>query len=273
MADQGGSLAPSSTVPVTWPHDVLTLCIDIGGTGLKAGVVNAAGVMVSPRVKRPTPYPCPPERLVAELGQLVTPLSGYLRVSVGFPGLVRAGVVIEVPSLSRRVYGGPRDADLAAAWLRYPLASTLAHAFQLPVTVVNDADMQGAAVVEGEGVEFVMTLGTGVGTALFESGQLLPHFELSHGPFKKGRTTDALLGEASRRKLGTKHWRPLVREALGMYHRMLFYDRVYVGGGNAARLQPADVAPLGVIIPNTAGILGGVRIWSMTQAANGGASG
>lgn len=263
MAEQ----LPASQVPLTWPHDVLTLCIDIGGTGLKAGVVDANGVMVSARVKRPTPYPCPPDRLVAELGQLVTPLSGYLRVSAGFPGLVRSGVVIDVPSLSRRTYGGPRDPDLASAWSRFPLAAALAHAFQLPVTVVNDADMQGAAVVEGRGLEFVMTLGTGVGTALFESGQLLPHFELSHGPFKKGRTTDALLGEASRRKLGTKHWRPLVREALDMYQRMLFYDRVYVGGGNAARLQPPDVAPLGVIIPNTAGILGGVRIWSMTQAS------
>lgn len=260
---------PATQLPVTWPHDVLTLCIDIGGTGLKAGVVDSGGVMVSPRVKRPTPYPCPPDRLVAELQRLVAPLTGFLRVSVGFPGLVRAGVVIEVPSLSRTVYGGPRDPEMASAWSRFPLGAALAHAFHLPVTVVNDADMQGAAVVEGHGMEFVMTLGTGVGTALFESGQLLPHFELSHGPFRKGKTTDAVLGEASRRKIGTKQWRPLVREAIDMYYRMLYYDRIYVGGGNASRLHPAEVGPRGVIIPNTAGILGGVRIWSMTQPSAG----
>lgn len=260
-----------TSVPATWPHDVNTLCIDIGGTGLKAAVVDAAGVMVSPRIKRPTPYPCPPDTLVSELMALAsevagsaTGTSGYLRVSAGFPGLIRGGVVLEVPAFSRQAYGGPPDSALVAAWSGFPLAQTLAQTFHLPVTVVNDADMQGAAVVEGTGIEFVMTLGTGVGTALFDAGQLLPHFELSHGPLRKGMTTDIALGEASRRKLGTKHWRPLVREAIDMFHDMLYYDRIYVGGGNAARLRVPDVGPRGMIIPNTAGILGGVRLWSLT---------
>ena len=253
-----------TTTPATWPGDVITLGIDIGGTGLKAALVDAKGTMIGERVKIATPYPCPPPLLIASLRDLTSPLTGYGRVSVGFPGLVRGGVVLEVPAFSRREYGGPPDPDLVRQWQGYPLADALARAFQLPTTVVNDADMQGAAVVTGDGVEFVMTLGTGVGTALFDNGRLLPHFDLSHGPFRKGMTFDIALGEAHRQRIGTKHWRPQVREAIECFHDMLFFDHIYVGGGNAKRLGPDDVGPKGTIVPNTAGILGGVRIWQMT---------
>lgn len=250
-------------LPTTWPHDVLTLGVDVGGTGLKAAVVNSQGVMVGGRVKVPTPYPCPPTLLISSLVALTAPLHSYLRVSVGFPGLVRQGVVLEVPAFSRREYGGAPDPYLAKQWDGFPLADALAHAFNLPTTVVNDADMQGAAVIDGRGVEFVMTLGTGVGTALFYDGALLPHFDLSHGPFRKGMSTDIALGEARRKKIGTKRWRPDVHQAISNFHDMLFFDRIYVGGGNAQRLEPSDIGPKGVIVPNTAGILGGVRIWDM----------
>ncbi|MFM7597875.1 MAG: ROK family protein [Actinomycetota bacterium] len=253
----------TNAVPPAWPHDVLTLAVDIGGTGLKAAQVDCAGVMASDKLKVATPYPCPPERLVSEIVALTAPLHGHHRVSIGFPGLVRRGVVLEVPAFSRREYGGKPDPDLASLWTRFHLADAFAHAFNLPVLVVNDADMQGAAVVQGDGVEFVMTLGTGVGTALFSDGQLLPHFELSHGPFRKGMTTDIALGEARRQEIGTKHWLPDVRQAIENFDDMLCFDRIYVGGGNAKRLDVGDVGPKGVIVPNTAGILGGVRIWQM----------
>ncbi len=254
-----------TTMPTTWPHDVHTLSIDVGGTGLKAAIVDADGAMSSERVKIPTPYPCPPEKLVESLVDLTAPLGGHLRVSVGFPGLVRHGIVLEVPSLSRAVYGGPPHPDLQAQWHGFHLADALAHAFDLPVLVANDADVQGAAVVQGTGLEFVMTLGTGVGTALFYDGHLLPHFELSHGPFTKNRSIDIALGEAARKKLGTKRWIPLVRRAISVFHDMLYFDHLYVGGGNAKRLDPADVGPKGTIVSNSAGIRGGVRIWQLTD--------
>ena len=251
----------------TWPPDVLTLGIDVGGTGLKAAIVDSTGVMVSDRVKVPTPYPCPPALLVQSLRDLTASLTGYQRVSVGFPGLVRRGIVLEVPAFSRREYGGPADPELVRQWSGFPLADALARAFSLPTVVVNDADMQGAAVIKGRGVEFVMTLGTGVGTALFNDGMLLPHFDLSHGPFRKGMTFDIALGEARRQEIGTRKWRPQVRKAITCFDDMLFFDRIYVGGGNAQRLDPDDLGPKGVIVPNTAGILGGVRIWHMTGHA------
>jgi len=246
-----------------WPTDVLTLSIDIGGSGFKASIVNAQGVMTTERVRVDTPYPCPPDVLVTTLTELVQPLLGVHRVSVGFPGLVRRGHIIEVPSLSRAVYGGERDPDLAAAWHGFDLAHTLAQAFQLPTKVVNDADMQGCAVVSGQGMEFVMTLGTGVGTALFNDGTLLPHLELSHGPFRDGLSFDIALGNAQRKEIGKERWVKRVRKAVVDFDDMLYFDRLYVGGGNAKHLSPADIGAKGEIVPNTSGILGGVRVWDL----------
>ncbi len=246
-----------------WPPDVLTLSIDIGGSGLKASIVNAQGVMTTERVRVDTPYPCPPDRLVETVVALVQPLLTVHRVSVGFPGLVRHGHVIEVPSLSRAEYGGDRDRDLADAWHGFDLAHALAQSFQLPTKVVNDADMQGCAVARGEGLEFVMTLGTGVGTALFNDGALLPHLELSHGPFREGLTFDIALGNAQRKEIGNERWTKRVRKAIAAFDDMLFFDRLYVGGGNAKQLSAADVGSKGEIVPNTSGILGGVRVWDL----------
>jgi polyphosphate glucokinase len=246
-----------------WPPDVLTLSIDIGGSGFKASIVSAQGVMTTERVRVDTPYPCPPDRLVATVTELVAPLLSVHRVSVGFPGLVRHGHVIEVPSLSRAVYGGERDRDLADAWHGFDLAHALAQSFQLPTKVVNDADMQGCAVVSGMGLEFVMTLGTGVGTALFNDGTLLPHLELSHGPFRDGMTFDIALGNAQRKEIGNERWAKRVRRAVASFDDMLFFDRIYVGGGNAKQLTASDIGAKGEIVPNTSGILGGVRVWDL----------
>ena len=246
-----------------WPTDVLTLSIDIGGSGFKASIVNAQGVMTTERIRVDTPYPCPPDVLVANLTELVQPLLSVHRVSVGFPGLVRRGHIIEVPSLSRAVYGGDRDPELAAAWHGFDLAHTLAQAFQLPTKVVNDADMQGCAVVGGQGMEFVMTLGTGVGTALFNDGTLLPHLELSHGPFRDGLSFDIALGNAQRKEIGKDRWVKRVRKAIEDFDDMLYFDRLFVGGGNAKHLSPADIGAKGEIVPNTSGILGGVRVWDL----------
>ncbi len=248
-----------------WPPDVLTLSIDIGGSGFKASIVNAQGIMTTDRVRVDTPYPCPPEVLVATVTELVRPLrdAGVPRVSVGYPGLVRHGHVIEVPSLSRAVYGGERDPELASAWHGFDLAHALAQVFQLPTKVVNDADMQGCAVVTGHGLEFVMTLGTGVGTALFNDGALLPHLELSHGPFRADQTFDIALGNAQRKEIGNERWAKRVRKAVQAFDDMLFFDRLYVGGGNAKHLTPTDIGPKGEVVPNTSGILGGVRVWEL----------
>ena len=248
-----------------WPHNVTTLGVDIGGSGIKASVLDSNGNMISERVRLDTPYPCPPPRLVSAIRQVIEPLPRTQRVSVGFPGLVRDGVVIQVPSLSRLVYGGPRDATMAARWHGFDLGDALAQDFEVPVKVVNDADMQGCAVVSGRGFEFVMTLGTGVGCALFNDGHLLPHLELSHGPFKKGLTFDLALGNVSRKSIGKKKWRRWVNEAIHWFDDMLLYDSIMIGGGNAKKLVLEDLPPKATIVPNTAGITGGVRVWDLAD--------
>jgi len=249
--------------PGDWPADVRTLALDIGGSGFKASVLDPDGSMLTDRVRVDTPYPCTPERFVETVAGLVIPLGAAHRASVGFPGLVRRGHVLEVPSLSRLEYGSGPDPALVAAWSGFDLGSALATAFGIPTKVVNDADMQGCAVVSGTGMEFVMTLGTGVGTALFADGELLPHLELSHGHFKDGESTDIALGNAARKAIGNDRWVKRVRRAIHWFHEMLWYDRIYVGGGNAKHLGPDDVGPKGEIIPNTAGITGGVRVWEL----------
>ena len=253
----------SAKTDTVWPIDVLTLCIDIGGSGFKASIVDAKGAMTTDRVRTETPYPCSPDKLVNVVTELVQPMLAVHRVSVGFPGLVRHGCVVEVPSLSRAEYGGDRDADLASAWYGFDLAHALAQAFQLPTKVVNDADMQGCAVAQGKGLEFVMTLGTGVGTALFNEGLLLPHLELSHGPFKDDLTIDLALGNAQRKEIGNDRWIKRVRRAIQHFEDMLFFDAMHVGGGNAKHLSPADIGPKGALVANAAGILGGVRVWTL----------
>ena len=108
-----------------------------------------------------------------------------------------------------------------------------------------------------------MTLGTGVGTALFNDGALLPHLELSHGPFREGLTFDIALGNAQRKEIGNERWAKRVRKAITAVDDMLFFDRLYVGGGNAKHISAADIGSKGEIVPNTSGILGGVRVWDL----------
>ena len=258
-------MTESPYATTTWPPDVLTLAIDVGGSGLKASVLDVNGQMIADRVRIETPYPCPPALLVDKLAGLKSQLPPASRASVGFPGLVRSGRVLNIPSLSRLEYGGPRDEAMATKWHNFDLATALADEFDIPVKVANDADVQGCAVVEGKGFEFVMTLGTGCGTAVFHEGKLLPHMELSHAPSGVDGDFDDYIGNATRKEIGNKHWRKRVIHAMEIFDAFLFYDRIYVGGGNAKHLKASDLGPKAKIVANTAGILGGIRIWDMDQ--------
>ena len=143
-------------------HGPQTLAIDIGGTGLKASVLDDSGKMVEQHVRVPTPYPLTPDILVETLAKLTAPLSAYDRISIGFPGVVRDGRIITAPHFKGK------------AWSDYPLADALARRFGKPARLLNDAEVQGLAIVKKQGLEVVLTLGTGVGTAIFSNGALTP---------------------------------------------------------------------------------------------------
>ena len=242
-----------------------TLAIDIGGTGLKASVLDEDGTMAVDRVRVTTTYPLPPARLVDVLTGLAQPLPPYDRISAGFPGMVRGGKVLTAPHFVTAA--GPGSAivpELVEAWTGFDLAGALAESLGKPAKVVNDADLQGAAVIAGQGLEFVITLGTGVGTALFHNGRLCPHMELAHHPFRRDQTYNQQLGEAARARIGKKKWNKRVQLAVTTFSKLLIYDHLYIGGGNARRITfelPANAT----IVDNAAGILGGIKLWQAEE--------
>jgi polyphosphate glucokinase len=249
----------------------LTLSIDIGGTGLKASVLDAKGNMVTDRVRVRTTYPMPPTGkggMVPALLELTRGLPEADRVSAGFPGMVRKGHVLSAPHfVTKSGPGSPVDRKLEEVWRNFDLRGALSKGLDKPTRLANDADVQGAAVVEGNGLEFVITLGTGFGTSLFMDEELLPHMEIAHQPFRKGQTYNEQLGEITRKEIGDRRWNRRVRKAIETLDAMLFFDRLYVGGGNSRRVNRAglgdELSERVTLVDNSAGIRGGVRLWDL----------
>jgi polyphosphate glucokinase len=226
----------------------LTLGIDIGGTGLKAAVVDEDLRMLTDRVRVATPVGAPPVTFVEALVGLVAPLGAFDRVAVGFPGVVRNGRILTAANLGND------------KWVGFDLAQALQTALAKPVRVANDADLQGLAVIAGKGVEMVITLGTGFGTGLYRDGQLAPHLEIAHHPFRHGETYDEQLGNATRKVIGSARWNKRVEKAIANMRRLTSFDHLFIGGGNAKKIDFA-LAPDITIVPNEAGMEGGVRLW------------
>lgn len=231
-----------------------TLAIDIGGTGLKAMLLDEAGGKRSDRVRVDTPRPATPKAVVDAIRQLVAPLGRFSRLSVGFPGVVIDGRVRTAPNLD-------------PSWQGFELAEALERTFRVPVRVANDADVQGLGVATGRGVELVLTLGTGLGSALFVNGQLVPNLELAHHPFRRGRSYEESLGATALKRVGRKRWHKRVRRAAQLLERTFNVDRLYVGGGNAKHLGN-DLPPFVQVVSNEAGLLGGAALWRSPSAAD-----
>lgn len=224
-----------------------TLAIDIGGTGLKASVLDENGNMIAEEVRIDTPYPCPPKVMLESLEKLVGPLPAYDRVSVGFPGVVGKGKVITAPHFGNRV------------WRDFPLAAELSERLGKPVRLLNDAEVQGFGVIVGRGLEVMLTLGTGAGTAVFREGELMPHLELAQHPIGKWGTYNDYVGDKALKKNGKRKWNRRVEKTVTILYSLLHFDVLYIGGGNARKIEivPDNV----IIVPNEAGITGGVKLW------------
>lgn len=228
--------------------ELKTLAIDIGGSGLKASVLDGAGQMITERVRIKTPSECEPTRMVQLLSDLVKPLPSYDRVSVGFPGVVRMGKILTAHNLGQEIWHG-FDLDLA-----------LEESLGKPVRILNDADVQGLGAVSGSGVEVVITLGTGFGSCFVENGRLSAHLEMAHHPFRKGDTYEEQLGNAAREKVGKKTWNKRVEKAIEILRDLSLFDRLYIGGGNAKAIKfdlPSDVE----LVSNKLGMSGGIWLW------------
>lgn len=226
----------------------ITLTLDVGGTGLKAGLLDGRGEIIGQRARVETPHPSPPDVVVPALVGLAHVLGAFDRISVGFPGVVRSGKVLTAPNLDTE------------AWAGYDLSGTLEKRLGRPVRLLNDATVQGLGVISGHGVECVITLGTGFGFALYQQGRVAPHLELSHHVIRGHKTYDQYLGVAALEKVGKKHWRKRVRKMLVQLRVLVNWDRLYIGGGDA-RLIDFTLDHDVTLISNMAGITGGAKLW------------
>jgi predicted TIM-barrel fold metal-dependent hydrolase/predicted NBD/HSP70 family sugar kinase len=234
-----------------------TLAVDIGGTGIKLALLDGAGKMVGEPVRVPTPpAPVAPQQLIAAIDSAAARLGAFDRVSVGFPGAVRRGRVLTAPHLGTELLAG---LDLQAA---------LAKRWKKPVRVMNDADVQGFGAIRGKGVEMVVTLGTGFGTAIFDNGRIMPHLELAHHPVRGKQTYDDYVGNAALHGKGRSKWNKRVARVIDILRRVVNFDHLYIGGGNAKQIAfplPPDVTT----VPNSDGLTGGIALWRTEAPAIG----
>lgn len=224
-----------------------TLAIDIGGTGVKVLVLDEQGLPLTERVRAKTPAPATPAAVLATIEALAAEQGDYDRVSCGFPGVVRGGVTLDAPNLD-------------PGWAGVDLAAMLTERLGRPTRVLNDADVQGFGAIEGVGVELVITLGTGVGSALFLDGRLLPNLELGHHPWSGGRTYEQQLGRQALKTIGKKRWNKLLSKAIEQWREVIHFQTLYLGGGHGRKVDldlPDDVK----VVSNHAGLLGGIALW------------
>ncbi len=202
-----------------------TLAVDIGGTSIKVLVLDDQGEAMSQRESRETPSPADPESVFRLIHDMADTLPPHRRVSVGFPGVVKGGVTWNAPNLGNELWHGVE------------LRGRLSQLLERPVRVLNDADLQGLGVIQGEGVEMVVTLGTGMGTALFTDGRLVPNLELGHHPFRKGFTYEDLVRDSELKRIGPVEWTNRVLDALAQLEPIFNYDLLHLGGGNTRHLR------------------------------------
>jgi polyphosphate glucokinase len=234
---------PTPRAAVATPR---TFAIDIGGTGIKALTLDPVGKPINDRSKIPTPKHATPKDVVDIARKLAKDQPGFERVSVGFPGVVKDGVIYTA-------------ANLGHGWEGFDLGQALASKLGKPVRVANDADIQGLGCATGNGLELVITLGTGFGSVLLADGTRV-HLELGHHPFHKGKTYEDELGNRALKKKGRKKWNKMLQQAIDDLQRTFNYDRLYIGGGNS-KLVTFKLPDNVKTISNEDGLLGGIALW------------
>ncbi|MCZ7552578.1 MAG: polyphosphate glucokinase [Anaerolineae bacterium UTCFX2] len=208
------------------------LGIDIGGSGIKgAPVETETGQMLAPRFRLPTPEAAKPEAMIEIINEIVQFFQWTKPIGCGFPGVVRNGVALSAVNLSNK-------------WVGYHAAARIAEKTGCPTCVFNDADAAGLAEVmfgtgkDRRGVILVVTIGTGLGTALFTDGHLLPNAELGHieigGEDAEWRASDAA---RKREKLSWKKWGQRFNRYLNTLCMLLSPDLIILGGGTSSKYE------------------------------------
>ena len=246
VADVVSDAAPMSALPDA--AGPFTLAIDIGGTRVKGAVVSADGALAAAPKHIATPVPATPDQVLKVITSIVSSMPSFGRISAGFPGVVKRGYVETAPNL-----GTP-------SWQGVDLATELSKRFSAPARVLNDAAVQGLGVVAGPGLECVLTLGTGVGCAVYRARRLVLPLEFGQYRRQGKKTYDAYLGNAALQAKGSDRWNKRLAKTIDEIMSLINCDVLYLGGGNARKiaLQLPDHVR---VVSNLAGITGGIRLW------------
>ncbi len=256
------------------------LGIDIGGTGIKAAVVDLeTGHLASERIRVPTPQPPTPAAVLAAAAAVVQQLtaSGALTsemsAGAGFPSVIRSGRALTAP------HG-------EVAWVGRSIEQLLSDRLGRPVTVLNDSDAAGVAEMAhgagrgNQGVVLLLDLGTGIGTTLFTKGELVPNMQLGHIAFHSHDAESRVSPAArKRRNLGWKAWGREFNELLAIYEAYLWPDLIILGGGSAKDFSKFSgfLHTKSVLVPatlgNLAGIVGAARVGASAAVLPGAATG
>jgi polyphosphate glucokinase len=245
------------------------LGIDVGGSALKGAIVDVnTGKMITERVKIATPEGAKPADMAGVVTQIVKQLNWKGPIGCGFPAVVKNGVAYSA-------------ANIDQSWIGTNVSKLFSEAAQCPVFTANDADVAGLAELEfGAGREYIneivliLTLGTGIGTALFVGGHLMPNMELGHIEIRgKDAEKRASAAQKTNKKLSYRRWAEHLQEYLERIEALINPDVIILGGGiskdsdkfmqylhTRAKLLPA-------MLLNQAGIVGAAMYAKQELAA------
>ncbi len=233
------------------------LGIDIGGTGIKGAPVDTeTGKLLAPRFRIVTPSPSKPAAVAEVVGEISRHFDWHASIGCGFPGVIREGVALTA-------------ANIHKSWIETNVADLFTRQTSCPVRILNDADAAGLAEMAfgaGKGCSgtvLVLTLGTGIGSALFNGGHLLPNTEFGHLQIR-GKDAEHRAADAVRKQedLSWKEWAKRLDEYLDAMEALIWPDLVILGGGAVKyyeRFSPlltvrAEVVP--ALLGNDAGMVG-----------------
>jgi polyphosphate glucokinase len=239
------------------------LGIDIGGSGIKGGIINTVtGEMITERFRIPTPIPAKAEPVADTVAQLASHFNWTGKLGSGFPGVVRHGVILTAANLHPK------------SWVGVNIDQLFFDKTGCPSKVINDADAAGLAEMRlgagkgrEKGVVLMLTLGTGIGSAIFVNGQLLPNTELGHlemdGKDAEKRSSAAVKEE---KKLSWEDWGARLDRYMKYVESLIYPDLVIVGGGVSNKFDQfrkyiqvkADIVPAKFL--NNAGIVGAALV-------------
>ncbi|MCK7554306.1 ROK family protein [Chitinophaga sedimenti] len=228
------------------------LAIDIGGSHIKASIIDPRGTVRQHYQAVKTPKKPEPGKVIEMIRELVKDFPTFGKVSVGFPGYVDKGVVMTAPNLG------------TDKWYGTPFRERLETLFGKPVQVLNDADLLGLGLIHGKGREMVVTLGTGFGTALFYNGALQPHLELGQHPFTSKHTYDRYIGAKALAREGAEKWNKRLKKVISVLQTVFNYDHLYISGGNAEEINFALDKNISVVSAKD-GMRGGAKLWMTAE--------